>query len=304
MTNGLSSSVVSYPDRGHWGNNKYRGNCTGHIIKDLIDFYQPKLFIEVFAGGGTGYDVCKELGQNSIHLDLRPEFGSWNALRDEMPAGADLVFSHPAYADMITYSGEMWGEPHPDDLSRCSSYDEFIAKLNLVNAKIYNSLRNGGRHAMLIGDMRRKGKYYSMIKDLAWYGDLDAHVVKMQHNVVSNQRTYANRNFIPIQHEHLLIFRKNEIWGINLKITKTEKRSLYQSKLITWRDLVQAALEELGGKASLSSIYDIIAGSEKTKANVNWQAKIRQVLQLSNEFVPVERGVWALQVAGQGLRTA
>ncbi|MFF2532234.1 hypothetical protein ACFVS2_25325 [Brevibacillus sp. NPDC058079] len=101
MGNGLFGSVVSYPDRGHWGNKRYRGNCTGHIIKDLIEFYKPKLFVEVFAGGGTGFEVCKEMGQNSVHLDLRPEFGGWNALRDEIPVGGDLVFSHPAYADMV-----------------------------------------------------------------------------------------------------------------------------------------------------------------------------------------------------------
>ena len=26
----LKSSVVSYPDRGNYGNSRYRGNCTGH----------------------------------------------------------------------------------------------------------------------------------------------------------------------------------------------------------------------------------------------------------------------------------
>jgi hypothetical protein len=290
----LFGSVVSYPDRGQWGNNKYRGNCTGHLIKDLIEFYKPKMFIEVFAGGGTGRDVCKDLGMKSIHLDLREEFGGWNALRDEMPAGSDLVFSHPAYHDMIVYSGEMWGEAHPDDLSRCASYDEFITKLNIVNAKIYNSLRKGGRHAMLIGDMRRQGRYYSMIKDLAWYGDLDAHVVKIQHNVDSDRKKYASRNFIPIQHEHLLVFRKNEVWGVNLKITKTEKRNLLQSKLITWRDLVQSVMEDLGGKASLASLYKIIEGAEKTKSNDNWKAKVRQTLQLCSEFSSVDRGLWSL----------
>lgn len=304
MTNGLFSSVVSYPDRGHWGSNKYRGNCTGHIISDLIDFYKPKKFVEVFAGGGTGRDVCLEKGiTNSLHLDLRPEFGGWNALRDEMPCGSDLVFSHPAYHDMIVYSGSMWGEAHPDDLSRCASYDEFISKLNLVNVKIYNSLRKGGRHAMLIGDMRRQGQYYSMIKDLAWYGDLEAHVIKVQHNTVSDRKTYANRSFIPIQHEHLLIFRKGEVWAVPVKVTKTEKRNLMQSKLITWRDLVQSALETLGGKASLPALYEIISGAEKTKNNENWQAKVRQTLQLGNEFSPVDRGVWSLQYR-QEMKTA
>ncbi|WCF11648.1 hypothetical protein NDS46_30340 (plasmid) [Paenibacillus thiaminolyticus] len=291
----ITSSVLSYPDRGHWGNNNYRGNCTGHIISDLIDFYKPRKFVEVFAGGGTGQDVCREKGNmNSLHLDLRPEFGSWNALRDEMPCGSDLVFSHPPYHNMIVYSGKVWGKEHPDDLSRCATYDEFISKLNLVNAKIYNSLRKGGRHAMLIGDLRRHGKYYSMIKDLAWYGDLEGHLIKVQHNTESERKQYSNHNFIPIMHEHLLIFRKGDVWDISVKITKTEKRNLMQSKLITWRDLVQSALEQLGGRANLSSIYNILDGSEKRKLNANWQEKIRQTLQIYDEFRVVKRGVWEL----------
>ena len=30
-------SVVSYPDRGPWGNNKYRGNMSGYLVKDIIE---------------------------------------------------------------------------------------------------------------------------------------------------------------------------------------------------------------------------------------------------------------------------
>ena len=47
-------SVVSYMERGQYGNSKYRGNCSGFVIKDLIkQFYKgskPKKFIEVFSG--------------------------------------------------------------------------------------------------------------------------------------------------------------------------------------------------------------------------------------------------------------
>lgn len=296
MANKLTGSIVSYPDRGQWGNNKYRGNCTGHLIADLLETYKPRQFVEIFAGGGTGLEVCQSMGiTNSLHLDLNPKFGGWNALKDEIPNGGDLYFSHPAYHDMIVYSGEMWGEAHPDDLSRCASYDEFINKLNLVNIKIYNSMRNGGRHAMLIGDMRRKGAYYCMIKDLAWYGDMESMVIKAQHNTVSGRKQYANRNFIGIEHEYMLVFRKNEIWAVPVKVTKTEQRNLLNSKTITWRDLVQSALEHLGGKAKLNDIYEVIEGADKVKNNEHWQAKIRQTLQMGAEFFASERGIWNLQ---------
>lgn len=194
---------------------------------------------------------------------------------------------------MIKYSGNMWGEPHPYDLSRCESYEEFIHKINIVNAKIYNSLRNGGRHACLIGDMRKAGKYYSIQKDMNWYGDLESHIIKIQHNFQSQTKEY-NGSFIPIFHEHLLIFRKNQIWKIPIQITKTAVKNLFDSTLATWRDLVQAALEHLNGKAKLHEIYELLKNTEKAKNNKHFEAKIRQTLQQHKEFSNIERGCWAL----------
>lgn len=207
------NSILSYPIRGYYGKSSYRGNCTGYIIKDLLEFYKPKFFLECFAGGGTGFDVAKELGIKSIHLDLNEEFGSFNILTDELPEGADFVFSHPPYWDIVKYSGKgnVWGDKiHKDDLSHIKDYEEFIGKLNIVNKKIFDSIKLGGRHAILIGDIRKKGKYYSIIKDMLWFGELEAHLIKVQHNTKSQNKKYSNCNFIPIAHEHLLIFKKNK----------------------------------------------------------------------------------------------
>ena len=207
----MIKSIVSYPNRGPWGDSSYRGNTSGYTIKELIEHFfpnqPPKQFIEVFSGGGTGKDVCKYLGiKNSIHLDLN---NGWNALTDEIPYGSDFVFSHPPYWDIISY--QCYNNYHPDDLSLNDSYEEFIFKLDKVNAKIYQSLLNGGRHAILIGDVRKKGRYYSIIKDMTWFGDLESHVIKTQHNMMSNNKRYSNNNFIPIIHEHLLVFKKNDV---------------------------------------------------------------------------------------------
>jgi len=291
-------SIVSYRDRGIWGDNKYRGNTTGHIIKDLLIFFKPNQFVEVFSGGGTGFDVARSMGyENSIHLDLNGLNGtSFNILIDELPQGSDFVFSHPPYHNMILYSGNMWGEPHPHDLSRCASYGDFIKKMNTVNSKIYNSLVNGGRHAMLIGDMRKKGIYYSMIKDLAWYGDLEAHVIKAQHNYLSESHVYSNNNFILIVHEHLLVFRKNSVWAIPIAFTKAVVKNLKESTLATWRDLVQAALQHFNGQSNLKNLYAILADTEKAKNNPHFKEKIRQTLQIYKEFVSVERGLWKLAI--------
>ncbi|MFE8701095.1 DNA methylase N-4/N-6 [Cytobacillus sp. FJAT-54145] len=289
-------SIWSFPERGPWGKSSYRGNCSGHVIKELLQFFKPKRFVEVFAGSGTGRDVAKEMGfSNSVHLDLRPEFGGWNALADEIPVGSDFAFSHPPYDRMVVYSGEQWGQPNPHDLSRCSSWDEFIHKLNLVNEKIYHSLVRGGRHAILVGDWKQNGKMYSMQKDMAWFGDLEYHLIKNQHNTMSERKVY-NGNFIPTTHEHLLVFKKNEIWMFPVKVTKKFDFDIRSVETATWRDLVQAALQHLGGKAVLSDIYKLLQSTKKALGNQNWQAKIRQTLQICENFKPLARGEWALSV--------
>lgn len=286
---------MSYENRGQWGDNKYRGNTSGHVIKDLITHFYPqqppRLFLEVFSGGGTGMDVARELGIKSIHLDLNT---GWNALVDEIPYGADFVFSHPPYWDIISY--QKYNGNHPDDLSLNMSYEEFLKKLDKVNAKIYQSLLNGGRHAFLVGDIRKKGKYYSIIKDMTWFGDLESHIVKIQHNYMTKNKNYSNHNFIPIEHEHLLVFKKNQVWAVELKRTTTKSFDLRMFKQITWRDLIQGALEWIGGKGTLNDIYAVIEGAEKTKSNSHWKEKVRQTLQLHNNFRSVERGVWALAI--------
>jgi hypothetical protein len=208
----MKNSILSYPFRGPYGNPKYRGNCSGFIIKDLLLYYKPINFLECFAGSGTGYDVARELGYtNSIHLDLNERFGGFNLLTDEVPMGADLVFSHPPYWNIIKYSGKenVWGnKSHKYDLSHIEDYDEFIDSLNHINRKVFKSIAPSGRHAILLGDIRRNGKYYSIIKDMKWYGELEAHLIKVQHNTRGENKKYFSRNFIPISHEHLLIFKK------------------------------------------------------------------------------------------------
>lgn len=293
----MNGSIMSYAERGEWGNARYRGNCSGHVIKDLLLHFfpnkPPKRFVEVFSGGGTGYDVARSLGiNNSVHLDLNT---GWNALKDEIPYGSDFVFSHPPYWDIIKYE-QMRSQYDPDDLSNVMSYEEFIYKLDIVNAKIYQSLVNGGRHAFLVGDVRKKGKYYSIIKDMTWFGDLESHIIKVQHNCISSNKAYSSNNFIPITHEHLLVFKKNQVWVVGLKNVINRTFDLRQFPNITWRDLVQGALDFLGGQATLEQIYQVIEGSKKTENNSHWKEKIRQTLQYHIQFAPVQRGVWQLAI--------
>lgn len=295
-------SVVSYPERGPYGKTNYRGNCTGEIIKDLLTFYKPTKWLECYAGSGTGLDVAKSLGiTNSVHLDLNPQFGGFDLLTDEFPTGYDFCFSHPPYWTMIPYSNFEYklptNEPHQNDISHTESYEDFIKQLDKINLKVYQSLVNGGRHALLISDIKKNGKYYSPFKDMQFYGDLESHVVKVQHNTYSSRKNYANYNFIPIAHENLIVLKKNSVWQVPITVVKKITRSLKDSLLMTWRDLIASALQEFGGKASLSQLYKAIEDTQKAKQNEHFKEKIRQTLQINSNFEAVERGVWKLSIA-------
>lgn len=289
-------SVISYKERGNYGNSLYRGNCSGYVIKDLIEhFYpgsKPKKFVEVFSGGGTGKDVAKELNiTNSLHLDLN---NGWDALIDEIPSVSDFVFSHPPYWDIIKYEQQR-NSYSPNDLSNNMSYEEFIKKLDIINEKIYHSLISGGRHITLLGDVRKNGRYYSIIKDMTWFGDLESHIIKIQHNCLSDNKLYNNNSFITIKHEHILVFRKNKIWVFNTKETNTVKENIMNLTKITWRDLIQATLEFLNNKASIEQIYNILKESKKAENNNFVREKIRQTLNNSNNFIKIGK-VWSLNI--------
>ena len=268
----------------------------GYVIKDLIShFYpnsKPKKFVEVFSGGGTGKDVAIELGiTNSIHLDL---INGWDALTDEIPTGADFVFSHPPYWDIIKYQYQR-NSYHQNDLSNKMSYEEFISKLNTVNEKIYHSLILGGRHVTLIGDIRKNGKYYSILKDMTWFGELESHIIKIQHNCLSDNKIYSNHSFIPIKHEHILVFTKDKIWVFSIKVTESKKDNIMNITNITWRDLIQATLEFLNNKATVDDIYEILRRSKKAKNNHHVREKIRQILNKSTNFYK-EKEYWYLKL--------
>ena len=57
---------------------------------------------------------------------------------------------------MIVYSGKVWGRaPHPDDLSRCASEEDFLDKLTIALKNQREATRAGGYYGAIIGDLRR-----------------------------------------------------------------------------------------------------------------------------------------------------
>lgn len=288
----MLKSIVSYKERGAEGNNKYRGNCSGEIIKDLHSFFKFDQISDYARGSNTTGEVAQNLGIVAHTYDLSMGFDLLNC---DIQERNDFIFYHPAYWDIIPYSGSMWGDkPHPSDLSRISNYNTFIKMLDYTIAKQYASLNRAGRMAILVGDIKKRGKLYSMVLDMLKPGTLENIIIKTQHNCFSDNIDYKGK-FIPIVHEYLVIIRKDDSYIIDMKRNVDTKIDIRDTLKTPWKDIVASVLEKLGKKATLDQIYREIEGHKRAQANQYWKEKVRQTLTTyKNIFYPQQRGLWAL----------
>lgn len=73
-----------------------------------------------------------------------------------------------------------------------------------------------------------------------------------------------------------------------------------------WKEIVAEAMKECGGKATLSQLYEVVKridkekGYEKLRTNKHPEAKIRQTVQLCDDFYQEDKGsgVWLLKKKG------
>ena len=299
-------SIVSYPERGQYGKNNYRGNCSGLLIKDLISQYHLKGLSDFMVGSGTTEDVVREAGIRGDFADLNR---GYDMLSMDLPNRAENIFFHPPYHDMIVYSGKQYDVNSverttglssqiifADDLSRCASWEDFVKKMNYCMLKQFTALEKGGRIFVLVGDMKRKGKLYSMIRELICPGTMENIIIKAQHNCWSDRQTYSG-NFVPIVHEYLLVTRKDT--GLIIPVSMGHSQSYDTRKFgdQSWRDLVYTVIQENGGQMSLQELYDALKDSAKAGRNQHWQEKIRQTVQNIKHFKRTERGTYALASA-------
>lgn len=304
------STILSFPDRGPWGDKKYRGNCSGWIQAFLIWKYQVRKMAELFAGSGTGSDVCRDMQIPYIGADLNPSpvrnnILPVNAVSDDVPdefRDADLLFMHPPYGAEIgiPYAGSMWKDPGKQ-LSRSDlgqmPWDKFMRTLNAVVMKYYAAMENGARMAVLMGDVRRKGQFHSMLADIVKPGNLEQIIVKAQHNCVSNGRQYSSRGFVPITHEFLMVVHKPSGYSILFQLPQKYRTDIRDSESATWTDVVYAVVQTQE-TCTLTDIYAKIEGNKKAKKNPHWKEKVRQVLgQHPYLFHQRTRGVWAAKTA-------
>ena len=108
---------------------------------------------------------------------------------------------------MIRYSDD------PRDLSNCIDYYDYRLALEQCLLNCVRSLASGGRLAVLVGDMRRDGRYKSIVRDVlnmeGKLGQLRAVIIKTQHNCQSDGKRYAHLEDPRIAHEYCVVFKRH-----------------------------------------------------------------------------------------------
>lgn len=206
--------------------------------------------------------------------------------------------------DIIKYSDVMYKaidvqnrygyDPRKLDLSTVPEWDKFVEMMNYAMLKQFTALEKGGRLAVLMGDIKKKGKLYSMLSEIIKPGTLENIIIKAQHNCFSDNTQYSGK-FIPILHEYVMIVRKDELMLIPILKMKHKSVDIRDMQGATWRDIVAAVLETHNDAVSLEQIYREVEPYKKAKSNQWWRKKIRQTLQINpKHFEHTDRGMWKL----------
>lgn len=111
----------------------------------------------------------------------------FDLLNHEIKDRPDFLFWHPPYADIIRYAGEQYNadeiirrygfDPRKSDLSRHANWEDFLKELDYCTIKQFSALEKGGHMAILVGDIKKKRKLYSMILEMSkpvggWWNDV------------------------------------------------------------------------------------------------------------------------------------
>ncbi|KOS00324.1 hypothetical protein [Paenibacillus polymyxa] len=115
------TTLISIPERGPYGDNKYRGNYAGDVLIKLIGFLQangiaaPYVY-DPMEGGMTSRDVCSSLNLPYVGSDIHQGF---DVVGDDLhDTGFDLCILHYPYWNMIDYAHDLPEELQKKDMSR------------------------------------------------------------------------------------------------------------------------------------------------------------------------------------------
>ncbi|MEG1354093.1 MAG: DNA methyltransferase [Malacoplasma sp.] len=231
-----TTSIWKFPNRGSWSTHKgdYPGNWSPHIPKNLLLKYTSEndVILDPFLGSGTTLIECKLLNRNGYGIDInknaldisknRLNFIANNKSIQTIKLGdaidlsfikdksIDFVCTHPPYADIIKYSGDIEG-----DLSRLD-YHDFLNNMQNVSNELFRVLKCNHYCSFMIGDIRKKGNvvplgFLTMQAFIKSGFILKEIIIKEQFNCSSTnywKEKSKQLNFYLLAHEYIFVLYK------------------------------------------------------------------------------------------------
>lgn len=189
----------------HKDGNGYPGNCSGHLIKDLITFLGATTVYDPLSGSGTCKEVCRDLGIDCWSGDIHQGF---DACEPRFTEAFSLCWIHPPYFRQKVYSSDS------RDLSRAPTYEDFLARYDQLIRACAQAVKPGGHLAVLMGDYVDKDYGYLPLvyhtKRLAFAAGLRqtmTDIIRFSHNASSSRKVYKTA-FVPGLHDTCVVFTR------------------------------------------------------------------------------------------------
>ena len=235
-------------DKSHGHSNEYHGNYIPQIAQQLYERFTQKgdIVLDMFLGSGTSAIEALNMGRRCIGVELKQEQvevvankfsqkelvtdvnlicenSASDTVCDKIQARLDVMRKkkaqflvlHPPYDDIIKFSDKK------EDLSNCSSTEEFYELFKKVAKNGYDMLEKGRFAALIIGDKYANGEIVPLGADCAnkmrEIGfKMKAVIVK---NMEGNERAKGktanlwryralNGGFYIFKHEYIYVFQK------------------------------------------------------------------------------------------------
>ena len=235
-------------DKSNGHTNEYHGNYIPQIAQQLYERFTQKgdIILDMFLGSGTSAIEAKHMNRRCIGVELKPEqveivknkFSQKElvtdirlicndsadiSVKEKIQADLDIMrkekaqflILHPPYDDIIKFSDRK------EDLSNCTSTEEFYELFKQVAQNGYDMLEKGRFAALIIGDKYANGEIVPLGADCAQKMreigfKMKAVIVK---NMEGNERAKGktanlwryralNGGFYIFKHEYIYVFQK------------------------------------------------------------------------------------------------
>lgn len=181
-------------------------------------------------GSGTTLVEAKLLNRSAVGVDINPQSvsisetnlrfqcetkskiftrnGDATNLHFIKAGSIDFICTHPPYSNIIKYSDDIEG-----DISLLS-VDDFLQEMKKVAEESFRVLRNGKMCAVMMGDIRVRGKVvplgFRVMECFLEAGFQNKEIIiKEQHNCHSTGYWENRKNdFLLLAHEYIFVFQK------------------------------------------------------------------------------------------------